>query len=55
MRRVSRATRDELAARRYLAPLVVGEVHPPFRNGLPEYVKLQNHVTRKKLSKEFSI
>jgi ATP-dependent phosphofructokinase / diphosphate-dependent phosphofructokinase len=43
------------AARRYLAPLIVGEAHPPFRNGLPEYVKLQNHATRKKLSKEFSI
>jgi 6-phosphofructokinase 1 len=43
------------AARRYLAPLIVGEVHPPFRNGLPEYVKLQNSATRKKLSKEFSI
>jgi 6-phosphofructokinase 1 len=43
------------AARRYLAPLIVGEVYPPFRNGLPEYVKLQNPTTRKKLSKEFSI
>ena len=43
------------AARRYLAPLIVGEAYPPFRNGLPEYVKLQNPPTQKKLSKEFSI
>lgn len=43
------------AARRYLAPLIVGEAYPPFRNGLPEYVKLQNPATRKKLSKEFNI
>ena len=26
------------AARRYLAPLIVGEAYPPYRNGLPEYV-----------------
>lgn len=25
------------AARRYLAPLFVGEAFPPFRNGLPAY------------------
>ena len=30
------------AARRYLAPLIVGEAYPPFKNGLPDYVKLQN-------------
>ena len=27
------------AARRYLAPLIVGEAYPPFKNGLPDYVK----------------
>ena len=30
------------ACRRYLAPLIVGEAPPPFRNGLPDYVKLKN-------------
>ena len=30
------------AARRYLAPLIVGEAYPPFKDGLPDYVKLQN-------------
>jgi len=43
------------AARRYLAPLVVGEAHPPFRNGLPEYVKLQNATVPKRLSKAFAV
>jgi 6-phosphofructokinase 1 len=30
------------AARRYLAPLIVGEAYPPFTDGLPDYVKLRN-------------
>ena len=43
------------AARRYLAPLIVGEAYPPFRNGLPDYVKLQNVMVPKKLSRNFVI
>jgi len=43
------------AARRYLAPLIVGEAFPPFRNGLPDYVKLQNRAVPKKLAKGFAI
>ena len=35
------------AARRYLAPLIVGEAYPPFKNGLPDYVRLQNVATPK--------
>ena len=35
------------AARRYLVPLIVGEAFPPFKNGLPDYVRLQN-VARQK-------
>ena len=30
------------ACRRYLSPLIRGEVPPPFRNGLPDYVRLKN-------------
>jgi 6-phosphofructokinase 1 len=37
------------AARRYLAPLIVGEAYPPFRSGLPDYVTLQNVAVPKKL------
>jgi 6-phosphofructokinase len=43
------------AARRYLAPLIVGEAYPPFRNGLPDYVKLQNVATQKKLASGFAV
>jgi 6-phosphofructokinase 1 len=43
------------AARRYLAPLIVGEAYPPFRSGLPDYVKLRNAMAPKKLSTVFVI
>jgi len=43
------------AARRYLAPLIVGESYPPFRNGLPDYVKLRNAAVPKKLNTQFAI
>jgi 6-phosphofructokinase 1 len=43
------------AARRYLAPLIVGEAYPPFKNGLPDYVKLKNTAATKKLSTEFTV
>ena len=43
------------AARRYLAPLIVGEAYPPFKNGLPDYVKLQNVAAPKKLTTEFAV
>ena len=39
--------------RRYLAPLIVGEAYPPYKNGLPDYVKLQNSMVPKKLAREF--
>ena len=42
-------------ARRYLAPLIVGEAFPPFKNGLPEYVRLQNVATPKKLTRQFAV
>jgi len=40
------------AARCYLAPLIAGEAYPPFKNGLPDYVKLQNVAVPKKLTTE---
>jgi 6-phosphofructokinase 1 len=40
--------------RAYLAPLVQGEAPPPFKNGLPDYVRLKNAAVRKKLP-EFKI
>jgi ATP-dependent phosphofructokinase / diphosphate-dependent phosphofructokinase len=43
------------AARRYLAPLIIGEAHPPFKNGLPDYVKLRNPAAPKKLATDFAV
>jgi len=43
------------AARRYLAPLIVGEAYPPYKDGLPDYVKLQNAAAPKKLAGEFAV
>ncbi|MGQ0502123.1 MAG: 6-phosphofructokinase [Panacagrimonas sp.] len=37
------------ACRRYLAPLIQGEDYPPFRDGLPVYVKLRNTAVPRKL------
>ncbi|WP_242101420.1 6-phosphofructokinase [Lysobacter sp. M2-1] len=38
------------AARKYLEPLIRGEAPPPYgRNGIPNYVELQNKLVRKKL------
>jgi ATP-dependent phosphofructokinase / diphosphate-dependent phosphofructokinase len=42
-------------ARRYMAPLIVGEAFPPFKNGLPDYVRLQNVAVPKKLTTAFAI
>ena len=37
------------ACRRYLKPLIQGEAYPPYRDGLPDYVKLDNAPVEKKL------
>jgi 6-phosphofructokinase 1 len=37
------------ACRTYLQPLIEGEDPPPYRNGLPDYVRLQNRRVEKKL------
>jgi len=40
-------------ARAYLAPLIRGEAPPPFRDGLPQYVRLKNVAVPKKLATSF--
>ena len=40
-------------ARAYLSPLVRGEAFPPFRDGLPRYVRLKNVSVPRKLATEF--
>ncbi len=39
------------AARRYLAPLIQGEDYPPYKDGLPAYVRLKGVAVKKKLPK----
>lgn len=40
--------------RAYLAPLIAGEDYPPYRNGLPDYVRLKNIAVPRKLA-EFAV
>jgi ATP-dependent phosphofructokinase / diphosphate-dependent phosphofructokinase len=35
--------------REYLEPLIAGEDNPPYKNGLPVYVRLKNQLVKKKL------
>jgi 6-phosphofructokinase 1 len=42
-------------ARAYLSPLVRGEDYPPFKNGLPRYVRLKNVAVPKKLDASFTV
>jgi ATP-dependent phosphofructokinase / diphosphate-dependent phosphofructokinase len=43
------------AGRRYLQPLIEGEAYPPFKEGLPDYVRLRNARVRKRLKTSFVI
>lgn len=43
------------ACHRYLLPLILGEDSPPFRDGLPDYVRLTNTPVPKKLAKAFKV
>ena len=42
------------ACRQYLQPLIGGEDYPPYKMGLPNYVKLKNMLVTKKLAAPFS-
>ena len=41
--------------RAYLSPLIKGEDYPPYKDGLPNYVKLKNMSVPKKLKGEFKL
>ncbi len=41
--------------RTYLEPLIQGEDYPPYKNGLPQYVRLKNAPVKKKLAGEFKV
>lgn len=42
------------ACRDYMLPLIQGEAYPPYKNGLPHYVKLKNALAEKKLATTYS-
>ena len=43
------------SCRAYLKPLIMGEDYPPYRNGLPDYVKLKNAPVPKILGTSFHL
>jgi 6-phosphofructokinase 1 len=43
------------ACRRYLAPLIAGEDYPPFKDGLPAYVKIKGKPVKRKLTTSFKV
>jgi 6-phosphofructokinase 1 len=43
------------ACRRYLEPLIAGEDYPPYKNGLPDYVKIKGVLVKRKLSTDFKL
>ncbi len=43
------------ACRRYLEPLIAGEDYPPYRGGLPAYVRIRGVAVKRKLKTEFKL
>ena len=43
------------ACRRYLEPLIAGEAYPPYRDGLPDYVRIRGVRVRRRLKDEFRV
>jgi ATP-dependent phosphofructokinase / diphosphate-dependent phosphofructokinase len=43
------------ACRRYLEPLVAGEAYPPYKDGLPDYVRIKGVAVRRKLKNDFKV
>jgi len=41
------------ACRRYLEPLIAGEDAPPYRDGLPQYVRIRGVAVRRRLKTDF--
>jgi ATP-dependent phosphofructokinase / diphosphate-dependent phosphofructokinase len=43
------------ACRRYLEPLIAGEAYPPYRDGLPDYVRIKGVPVRRKLTSQYQV
>lgn len=37
------------ACKEHLLPFIQGEAHPPYKNGIPQYIRLKNQLVKKKL------
>jgi len=43
------------ACRRYLEPLIAGEDYPPYRDGLPDYVRIRGTSVRRRLTSHYEL
>lgn len=43
------------ACRRYLQPLIGGEAYPPYKDGMPQYVRIKGVPVKRKLTTEFKL
>jgi 6-phosphofructokinase 1 len=43
------------ACRRYLLPLIAGEDYPPYKDGLPVYVRIKGKAVKRKLKTEYKL
>jgi 6-phosphofructokinase 1 len=43
------------AARRYLAPLIAGEAYPPYKDGLPDYVRIKGKGVKRRLKATYQL
>jgi 6-phosphofructokinase len=43
------------ACRRYLEPLIAGEDYPPYRDGLPSYIRIKGTSVRRRLKTQFKL
>jgi 6-phosphofructokinase 1 len=43
------------ACRRYLTPLIAGEDYPPYKNGLPAYVRIKGKAVKRKLAATYKL
>ena len=49
------ASASPAACRRYLEPLIAGEDYPPYRDGLPAYVRIKGAAVRRRLKTDFKL
>jgi 6-phosphofructokinase 1 len=43
------------ACRRYLEPLIAGEDYPPYKDGIPAYVRIKGSAVRRRLKDSYHL